>query len=54
MSLTKVSYSMITGAPVNEANVGSLGVGLFANGARLFAPSWTAVTNATLSGFYYV
>jgi len=39
---------------VNEGNVASLGVGLFANGARLFAPSWTAVQNATLSGFYYV
>ena len=39
---------------VNEGNIASLGVGLFANAARLFAPSWTAVQNATLSGFYYV
>jgi hypothetical protein len=39
---------------VNEGNITSLGVGLIATGSNLFAPSWTAVQNATLSGFYYV
>jgi hypothetical protein len=39
---------------VNEGNIASLGVGLLATNSRLFAPSWTAVQNATLSGFYYV
>jgi hypothetical protein len=39
---------------VNEGNITSLGVGLIASGSNLFAPSWTAVQNATLSGFYYV
>ena len=39
---------------VNEQNVGSLGVGLFAANARLYSPTWTAIANATLSGFYYV
>jgi hypothetical protein len=39
---------------VNEGNITSLGVGLIAVGSNLFAPSWTAVQNATLSGFYYV
>ena len=39
---------------VNEQNVGSLGVGLFAANARLYSPTWTAIANANLSGFYYV
>ena len=39
---------------INENNVGSLGVGLFAANTRLYSPTWTSVANATLSGFYYV
>ena len=39
---------------VNEQNVSSLGVGLFAANTRLYSPTWTAIANATLSGFYYV
>jgi hypothetical protein len=39
---------------VNEQNIGSLGVGLFAANARLYSPTWTSIANATLSGFYYV
>jgi hypothetical protein len=39
---------------VNEGNITSLGVGLMATGSTVFTPNWTAVQNATLSGFYYV
>ena len=39
---------------VNEGNITSLGVGLIATGSTVFTPNWTAVQNATLSGFYYV
>ncbi len=39
---------------VNETNVGSLGVGLFAANTRLYSPTWTSIAHATLSGFYYV
>ena len=39
---------------VNEGNITSLGVGLIATGSTVFTPNWTAVQNATISGFYYV
>ena len=51
MSLTKVSYSMITGAPVNVSDYGALGTGVddtaafvaaIASGATSIYVPWTA------------
>jgi hypothetical protein len=52
LPFTPAQNSTVTA--VNEGNITSLGVGLIATGSTVFTPNWTAVQNATLSGFYYV
>ena len=52
LPFTPAQNSTITA--VNEGNITSLGVGLIATGSTVFTPNWTAVQNATISGFYYV
>ena len=39
---------------VNANAVGSLGNGIMDTDSRLYAPTWTSIANAVLSGFYYV
>ena len=59
MSLTKVSYSMITGAPANVLDYGAIGNGVandttafnlaIATGKRVYVPAGTYLINATIN-----